>query len=424
MKRKKLTWGNKIFLFFVLLFSTVLFYPAEKAEAGTHYITMSVGETKNLYPSQDDMDYKGKTVIGGGWVNTAFEYYEIMSESSVYSSCKIKALKPTSSPVILRLDYYYQMLVGNRIMQGSGYVDYQITINPADSSSSGSGGSSGGSGSGCRHTNCYSGVLQLPTCVETGRSYETCRMCGYTWYYTIPKKAHSLNHIEASAATVKTEGNIEYWQCSACKRCFNDSLAGKEISKEDTVLEKLKETPVTKPGKPSGNTTVGPASPRKNYTIKKMKYRVSGAGTVALTGTTKAKSRLTSLKVGSMVTIGKKRYRITAISDNAFKGYTKLRTVVIGNNVTAIGKNSFAGCRSLTKATLGKNVKKISMKAFYNCRKLKNITIRSGRLKTIGAGAVKNIQKKAVIKAPKVKAYKKLFTVKSGFRKTMKIKKL
>ena len=56
--------------------------------------------------------------------------------------------------------------------------------------------------------------------------------------------------------------------------------------------------------------------------------------------------------------------------------------------------------------------------------KLKKITIKSTTIKSVGANAISGIDKKAVIKSNKkcVKAYKKLFTKKTGFKKTMKIK--
>ena len=63
--------------------------------------------------------------------------------------------------------------------------------------------------------------------------------------------------------------------------------------------------------------------------------------------------------------------------------------------------------------------------AFKGYKKLKTITIESKNIKSVGKDAVKNIHKKATIKVPKdkVKAYKKLFDKKTGFTSKMKIKK-
>ena len=145
-----------------------------------------------------------------------------------------------------------------------------------------------------------------------------------------------------------------------------------------------------------------------SYTISNMKYKVTnakvnGTGTVTLTGSTKSKSGLKgTLKIGDTVKIGGKSFKITAVGDKAFKGYTKLMMVTIGKNVTTIGKE-----------------------AFYYCKKIKTITISSKQLKTVGKDAVKKIYGKAVMKVPssKVKAYMKLFKSSTGFTNEMELKK-
>lgn len=124
----------------------------------------------------------------------------------------------------------------------------------------------------------------------------------------------------------------------------------------------------------------------KTYTAGNFKYKMTnastnGKGTVTLAATTKSKSdkKFTSCKIADTVKIGGKTFKVTAIGDDAFKGYKKLKT----------------------------------------------ITIESKNLKSVGKDAVKNIHKKATIKVPKdkVKAYKKLFNKKTGFTSKMKIKK-
>ena len=124
----------------------------------------------------------------------------------------------------------------------------------------------------------------------------------------------------------------------------------------------------------------------KTYTAGNFKYKMTnastnGKGTVTLAATTKSKSdsKFTSCKITDTVKIGGKTFKVTAIGDNAFKGYKKLKT----------------------------------------------ITIESKNLKSVGKDAVKNIHKKATIKVPKdkIKEYKKLFNKKTGFTSKMKIKK-
>ena len=69
-------------------------------------------------------------------------------------------------------------------------------------------------------------------------------------------------------------------------------------------------------------------------------------------------------------------------------------------------------------------VTSIAGKALNGCKKLKSVVIQSNNITSIGKNAIKGIYKKAVIKVPrkKLKAYRKLFTAATGFKKTMTIK--
>lgn len=113
-------------------------------------------------------------------------------------------------------------------------------------------------------------------------------------------------------------------------------------------------------------------------------------------------SQTKTVVIPDAITVDGITYKVSAISAKAFKNHKKIRKIVIGTNVTSIGKDAFNGCK-----------------------KLKNITIRSSKVKSVGKNAIKNIKKNARIYCPKKKlrAYKKLFNSKSGFKKTMKITK-
>ena len=93
--------------------------------------------------------------------------------------------------------------------------------------------------------------------------------------------------------------------------------------------------------------------------------------------------------------------------------------------VTSIEKKALYKGKKLKKITIGKNVQIIADNAFNGCKNLKSITIKSTVLKKVGKNAIKGIHKKATIKVPKkqYKQYKKLFSKKTGFKKSMKIKK-
>lgn len=48
--------------------------------------------------------------------------------------------------------------------------------------------------------------------------------------------------MEAKAPTATEEGNIEYWYCEACGKCFADEALTKEIAKKDTIVAATGET--------------------------------------------------------------------------------------------------------------------------------------------------------------------------------------
>jgi len=129
------------------------------------------------------------------------------------------------------------------------------------------------------------------------------------------------------------------------------------------------------------------------------------------------------VNIPKTVQINKKTYKVVQIAKNALKG-SDVQTVVIGANVTAIQDQAFAGCKKLKKVTVGANVKSIGKAAFKDCKNLKNITVKSTKLKTVKAKALKGINKKATIKVPakKLKNYQKLFR-KKGQSSSVKIKK-
>ena len=86
---------------------------------------------------------------------------------------------------------------------------------------------------------------------------------------------------------------------------------------------------------------------------------------------------------------------VTKIKENAFKGNTTLKSIIVGDNIENIGGNAFQGssiitasintstsgnyifwnARSLEKVVIGKNVTKLGMAIFLNCNNLNDLTI-------------------------------------------------
>ena len=80
--------------------------------------------------------------------------------------------------------------------------------------------------------NCSGGTA---TCKDKA----VCEICGKSYGTLDPNNHAHLKHIDAKAATVAEEGNIEYWYCGDCNKYFSDAAADKEITKAATVTAKL-----------------------------------------------------------------------------------------------------------------------------------------------------------------------------------------
>ena len=85
------------------------------------------------------------------------------------------------------------------------------------------------------------------------------------------------------------------------------------------------------------------------------------------------KSGINKLYLGRNLTTAPHR-EYDHIITGIFAG-SKLKSVIIGNDVTSINKDLFHGCDSLSAITIGNNVKSIHEYAFYSCDSLTSITI-------------------------------------------------
>lgn len=89
------------------------------------------------------------------------------------------------------------------------------------------------------------------TCVEPGNiAYWHCTLCGKCFADangqteisqkdTVVPASHSLITVPAKNPTYENDGNIEYWQCEVCEKYFRDAAGEVEIAKADTVIPKL-----------------------------------------------------------------------------------------------------------------------------------------------------------------------------------------
>ena len=66
-----------------------------------------------------------------------------------------------------------------------------------------------------------------------------CEICGQE--YGELSKHLNLKHIEETKATTTSVGNKEYWYCEECNKYYSDEDGLNEISKKDTIIERLKD---------------------------------------------------------------------------------------------------------------------------------------------------------------------------------------
>ena len=92
------------------------------------------------------------------------------------------------------------------------------------------------------------------------------------------------------------------------------------------------------------------------------------------------KSRLKTVIIGN---------NVTSIGEGAFKNCSSLTAVKIGNSVTNIGEGAFMNCSSLTGIEIGNSVTSIGEGAFMDCSSLAAVEI-GNSLTSIGEGAFDN----------------------------------
>ena len=129
---------------------------------------------------------------------------------------------------------------------------------------------------------------------------------------------------------------------------------------------------------------------KRNVTVGKFKYQITGRGECTLTGATAKGKKVTNLTINKGVTYNGLTYSISKIGDKAFKNNTYLKkiniTAVKKNKTFTVGKNAFEGCKNIRTITLNNSFgKKINFcnKSFRlgNKKKCRVSIISSKKLK-------------------------------------------
>lgn len=107
----------------ITMLMTLVASPAFATDWGSENVKMKVGETKTLYlPSSVTM----KTLKSVNFYSASYNVVEVVSRTNY--SVKVKALKATSTPVIVRCDYYYYINNGGYMYQNGGAYDFKVTV--------------------------------------------------------------------------------------------------------------------------------------------------------------------------------------------------------------------------------------------------------------------------------------------------------
>lgn len=104
-------------------------------------------------------------------------------------------------------------------------------------------------GDGTHSRRCTCNAVETVNCsggMATCKDKAVCEICGKSYGSPDLNNHAHLKHIDAKAATVAEEGNIEYWYCGDCNKYFSDAAATREITRADTVTAKLPQ-PTTPP---------------------------------------------------------------------------------------------------------------------------------------------------------------------------------
>ncbi|MCD8021393.1 MAG: leucine-rich repeat domain-containing protein [Clostridiales bacterium] len=213
-----------------------------------------------------------------------------------------------------------------------------------------------------------------------------------------------------SAQTMKTESiaafGHDYDSSGVCTRC-GDTLNSGSKGTSDGM---------------SGSVEVGSTVSDSTGT-----YSVTSTGSnKTVTYTKPTSSSATSVVIPSTITVDGVTYQVTAVSASAFKGNTKMKTVMIPSTVTSIGKSAFEGCTALTTVSGCASVITIGNRAFYGCKKLTQVgsaksKVKLTKVETIGKYAFYGCKSITVVNLTS----KNLTKIKNfAFQYCLKLKKL
>ncbi|MCI8308193.1 MAG: leucine-rich repeat protein, partial [Lachnospiraceae bacterium] len=148
-----------------------------------------------------------------------------------------------------------------------------------------------------------------------------------------------------------------------------DVTKNPDTTKEPQATERPQVTGAPAPGdsRHTANPYDGTVSTDKEFTYRNLRYIISGR-TAIVKGA--VKKTVTAVHIPASVKWGGITYKVSQVSDGAFKNCKRLKKVTIGKNVSILGKDSFRGCKKLTKIVVKSVVlKKTGKSAFLKTSK-------------------------------------------------------
>ena len=118
-------------------------------------------------------------------------------------------------------------------------------------------------GDGTHSRRCTCNAVETVNCsggMATCKDKAVCEICGKSYGSPDLNNHAHLKHIDAKAATVAEEGNIEYWYCGDCNKYFSDAAATREITRADTVTAKLPQPTTPPTATPTAAPTAQPTT--------------------------------------------------------------------------------------------------------------------------------------------------------------------
>ena len=121
----------------------------------------------------------------------------------------------------------------------------------------------------------------------------------------------------------------------------------------------------------------------------KFTYQITGKNTCTVKEFSQKGCNSSSCVIPSTVNCKGKKYKVTAIADNAFCNNDKIKTVKCPNTIKTIGTNAFYDCDSLKSVKIGSKCGNVENNAFGSCNTLRKINC-SSQIKTLGTNCFGN----------------------------------